>query len=425
MKYITLKQFCFVGMLLLCMVNPSHAQDTIHISLHDAEEKFIKNNLSLLAEKFNIDIAQASIIQAKLFDNPTLTLNGSLYDSDRKRMFNVSNKNGQYDIAIQQLIRLAGKRNKEIKLATLESQLSEKDFLELLRSLKFELRTTYNDMYFMQQCIAAYDFQIPTLEKLSDSYQDLQSKSVVSTKDALRIKALLYGLKTARADLSMQLLDLVSTLQLLVQDNEHWYMVEKPVEISSAQVNSLQLANLIDTANLYRPDLLKAQFQINVHEQNLKLQKAYAKSDITIGAEFDKRSNYIDNASLLSVSMDLPFFKRNQGNIKAAKFSVAQSKVLADLQQKTVENQVQLAFRKLITADKMMNNRDPLFENQFEQMLLGVTDNFLKKNLSLIEFTDFYQTYTENILQVNQLMNERRQALETLQFTIGKNILHN
>jgi len=50
----------------------------------------------------------------------------------------------------------------------------------------------------------------------------------------------------------------------------------------------------------------------------------------------------------------------------------------------------------------------------------GVTENFLKRNISLIDFTDFVESYKNNVLQLNQLQNDRMQAIEALNFSIGK-----
>ena len=95
-----------------------------------------------------------------------------------------------------------------------------------------------------------------------------------------------------------------------------------------------------------------------------------------------------------------------------------------DLQIQTVENDVQKAYLKMLNADKMLQSMDPKFQNDFEKLLQGVTINFEKKNISLLEFTDFYDAYKINILQYNQLQNEKLQALEALNFAMGKTLFN-
>ena len=45
-------------------------QDTLKITLQQAETDFLQNNLDLIAQKYSIDSAKATVITAKLYDNP-------------------------------------------------------------------------------------------------------------------------------------------------------------------------------------------------------------------------------------------------------------------------------------------------------------------------------------------------------------------
>ena len=110
---------------------------------------------------------------------------------------------------------------------------------------------------------------------------------------------------------------------------------------------------------------------------------------------------------------------------KVAKISIDQSKVVLNQQRLTVENEVQSAYTKALNTDKMLQSIDPGFRDEFENLLRAVSENFQKKNISLIEFTDFNESYKNNILQINELQNQKMQAIETLNFTVGKTILNN
>lgn len=412
-------------MLLFCSLRP-HAQDTLRITLPEAEKQFLQKNLDLLAEKYNIDIARAQVIQARLYSNPNFSFNGNIYNPQNKKIVDVSNKTGEYVVGLQQLIRVAGKRNKEIKLAETGTLISENQFFNLLRTLRFSLRSSFYNVYYLQNSINAYNNQIASLESLSASYEALKIKGVVTLKDAIRIKSLLYSLKAEQNGLQNQLNDVEAELKILLQDNKTWFVpaVEKndALAVSFKQMN---LPDLVDTAYQNRFDLKLAQSNLLYNQQNLALQKAMARPDVTLGAQFDKRGSFIDNASFFNVAIDLPFFNRNQGNIKVAKISIDQSKVVLNQQRLTVENEVQSAYTKALNTDKMLQSIDPGFRDEFENLLRAVSENFQKKNISLIEFTDFNESYKNNILQINELQNQKMQAIETLNFTVGKTILNN
>lgn len=426
MRKKNLKRSGLSGLLLLLLQLSVQSQDTLRITLPQAEKLFTDKNLSLLAEKYNISIAQAQIIQARLYNNPNIQLSGNMYDPQNKKAFNVSNQTGEYVAGVQQLIILAGKRNKQIQLAGTNVTLAENRFFDLLRTLRFTLRSDFYQAYFLQNSINAYQNQIPTLENLNDTYQKLLVKGVVTLKDAVRIQALLYSLKAEQTSLQNQFNDTEAEIQSLLQNNATWFVPVSGINVATIpSVKDIPLRTLIDTAFANRYDIKLAQNTILYNQQNYNLQKALAVPDLTLGASFDKRGSFVDNASFLNLAMDLPFFNRNQGNIKASKISIEQSKLLLSKQTFTVENEVQRAYTKALNTDRMLSSIDPNFRNSFEQLLKSVTENFQRRNLSILEFTDFYESYKQNILQLNQLQNDRVQALESLNFTIGKTLLNN
>lgn len=400
-------------------------QDTLQLTLPEAENIFLQKNLSLLAQHYNIGIARAQIIQARLYNNPNFQFTGNIFNPEEKKVLDVSNKTGEYIVGIQQLVVLAGKRNKQIRLAQTGADLQENRFFDLLRTLRFSLRSDFYQLYFLQNSLNAYSTQIAYLEKLNDAYQDLFKRGVVTLKDALRIKSLLYTLEAEQASLQNQGNTLNAEMQLLVQNNSIYIVPVSDSSSTNFNIAEYPLQSLLDSAYANRFDLKLAKQNVLYSEQNYALQRALATPDLLLGAAFDKRGSFVENSSFLNVAIDLPFFNRNQGNIKVAKIGIEQSKTILQQQQATVENDVQAAYLRVLNSDKMFRSFDPSFTGQLQKLLLGVTENFQKKNISLLEFTDFYESYKENILQFNQLQSERMQAIETLQFAIGKPLFSN
>lgn len=410
---------------LICTFYNVHAQDTLRLTLPEAESRFLQANLALLAEKYNISVARAQVIQARLYNNPNLQLTPALYNPKEKKPFDISDKTGEYIITVQQMILLAGKRNKQIQLAETGVALAENRFFDLMRTLRFTLRSDFYQAFFYQNSITAYQVQINSLENLNASFEKLLAKGVVTLKDAVRIKSLLYSLKAEQTNLQNQLTDVEAEMQLLLQNNQAWFIPQSNVNVAAIPpLANISLQTLLDTAYANRYDLKLAKNNLLYSEQNYTLQKALAVPNLVAGASFDRRGSYVERASFLNLAIDLPFFNKNQGNIKAARLSIDQSKLLVDKQTLTIENEVQHAYNKALTTDKMLAAVDPNFRAQFEQLLKSITQNFEKRNISLLDFTDFYNSYKENILQLNQLQNARMQAIETLNFSIGKPLLN-
>src|SRR5450432_2795472 len=224
------------------------AQDTASLTIQQTEKQFLEKNLQLLAEKYNIDIARAAVIQARLYNNPNFSVSTALYNQDQKKFLDVSSSSGQYGFNVSQLIILAGKRNKQIKLAQTGTKQAENSFFDLLRTLRFSLRGDFYNVYFLQNSVNAYTAQIAMLEKLNTAYADLQAKGVVTLKDAVRIKSLLYSLKAEQTGLENQLNDAEAELQLLLQNNKTFYTPEADSASLTKAIDQFNLQALTDSA---------------------------------------------------------------------------------------------------------------------------------------------------------------------------------
>jgi cobalt-zinc-cadmium efflux system outer membrane protein len=65
---------------------------------------------------------------------------------------------------------------------------------------------------------------------------------------------------------------------------------------------------------------------------------------------------------------------------------------------------------------------DKNFGQDFTKLIIEVNKNFRSRNISLVEFIDFYDSYKESTLQLNQLKYERMNAKEEINYVTGANI---
>src|SRR5215471_9703264 len=78
-------------------------QDTMRITLDEAEKQFLQYNFLLLAAKYQVSAADAAIIQAKLYPNPNFFVEQGVYNPETKKWFDLSST-GQTALALQQVI---------------------------------------------------------------------------------------------------------------------------------------------------------------------------------------------------------------------------------------------------------------------------------------------------------------------------------
>ncbi len=421
-------KFLFLGALSLSLTQPvdaSPTQDTVRLTLPMAEQRFIDSNLALLASRYSIDIAKAELITARLYNNPELTFENVLYNPDNKKIVDFSYQGGTA-LQLTQVITLAGKRNKAIRLARSGVQLAEYEFYDLVRTLSFTLRDEYFKLVFSRQSYQLFGAQIEGLQKILTVSQQQMQKGNISASEVLRIQSLLYNLQSEQHALQQNMNETVTNLRTLVRIDPSSFVIPEWQESTrqATPLTHLSYEQLLDSARAHRYDLLGAREQVRYQELNERLQKAMAVPDLTVGLTYDKQGNFTRNYNGLQLSMPLPIFNRNQGHIAQAGSMVAQSKTQLKQTEESLSQEMMQRYTDALNAEKLFRGIDPEFHSRFSKLIDEVQKNFIKRNISLLEFIDLYNSYKESITGLNNIRYERYRSLEYINYTAGVQLIH-
>jgi cobalt-zinc-cadmium efflux system outer membrane protein len=398
--------------------------DTLTLNLSQTEELFIRNNFDLLLQQSQTDKAKAELITAKLFNNPELNYENLFYNHETKRFFETSFATGQYNAQVSQLIKLAGKRNKSIRVATSGIKLAEYEYFDLLRTLRFELRTTFFKVFYLQQSLKAYHQQVQALQQLLKATEQQYKAGNTASKDVLRIKSLLYKLQTEYNNLKDDLEDFQSDLKLLiyVDAGQHLNLILPEDDVKDDKINERSYIQLLDSAKVNRADIHLAQANIEYASANLKLQRAMAIPDVALSLSYDLKGNYPEKYTGIGISIPIPLFNRNQGEIKKAQLETDAGNLLLKKQELIVETEVYNSYQTALRAENLYNSFDPAFYAEFNKLIQEVNKNFNNRNISLLEFIDFYDSYKESILLMNNLKLNKATAKEEINYVTGTSI---
>lgn len=416
-----------VSILLVSFVNAqpgAFQKDTIYLNLDSAEQIFLRNNLMLLAQKYNIDAQKALVIQARLYPNPNININRGFFHPELKKFF-AGGPDGETSAGLSQLIILAGKRNKQIRIAETNTKLAEYQFYDLLRTLKYTLRSDFFNIYYLGQSARVYTEEIRALQQVVDAFQKQQGKGYIAEKEVVRVKAQLYSLQSEYNDLINQINDEESELRLVLQVKNR-YISPQTDETRLAALNPVKytINTLIDTAYKARADLKIARASVDLSRQVYALQRSMAVPDVTLQMGYDEQGSYVHSFNSIGLGIDIPIFNRNQGNIKSARSVIDLSVTAQKSTEATIEEQVARALLKAIDQDKMYRKIDPSFGKDFERLMHEVVTNYERRNISLLDFLDFYDSYKQNTLQVNTIKFNMVSAFEDLNFYTGANFFN-
>ncbi|GAB3046025.1 TolC family protein [Spirosoma pulveris] len=398
-------------------------EDSLRLTLKQADSLFIKNNLLLLAERFRIDASQAQVLQAGLYDNPIVTAELSTYNAEARRVLDVG-RQGQKTLAIEQLLYTAGKRNKRIALASEAAQLTQFELLDLVRGLRFDLRSRFYSIYFQQKTLVRFDQQLVTLQSTVAAYDVQYKRQNVSLRELLRLKALLFQLSNDRTAIVFQLADDQRALRTLLSVDQPIKPILPDETLAVYHVPSLPEDTLQQMALRSRPDLKGTISLTRQAELNHTLQRALAVPDIRLGANYDQAGSYIQNYVGLSLSTDIPLFNRNQGAIRAARSQIGYQAQLQQQKVMQIRNEVATALHKVQEVERRVQAVEQAFTTQFDQLNQGVLVSFQKGNITLLEFVDLVEAYNDSISNLNRLKADRVSAYEELNYLIGDDLFN-
>jgi len=298
--------------------------------------------------------------------------------------------------------------------------LKQNQFYDLQRTLRYELRTSFFQLYFLEQTVSVYNRELAASRKLVDGYTLEYQNGNVSFNDLARLQAMQFGLENEKIELLKNVQDSQSKLVLLTGDT-----LAKPIKpvvdlsvYDRINPDSLKLEQLLSLGLANRYDLKISESQVKYEQANLALEKAMRVPDLTLGGRWDRQGSYVYNYNSLSVGFDLPLWNHNQGNIKIAENKIAENKVLREENVLEVKSDIRKAFEQLIETDHLYKTSSKL-DNKYYDLLDGIILAYQNSTINLLEFIDYIETYKNSKTGFYQLQNNRIDAVQDLNLATG------
>lgn len=375
------------------------------MSLLECENAFQQNNLQLLAEQYSINMADADILQAKIWELPQMGgyING--YNPQDKRFLDAGRAKG---FEVTQLIYMGGKKKNEIAFAKSNKELAQLQFSQLLVELRTQLHTNYYNLYYEKLKLENTNKQLGYMNDLLKAYKVQSAKGNVSLKDEVRLQSIVIQLNNDKVNINKNLLEFEQNLKVLTGITEN---IEP--EISEEEAKLVLTAQPFgDNDELKRKALENNADYLFILKliDNSKLYAQWQKSlnvpDLNVGAEYDQASGTFNNEINLKVGIPIPLWKSNKGNVEKANYAIKQNQKNAEFQKLNLETKVQSAFQIWKTQYDQLAEIKSTDLSNLDLVYDGILKNFRNGNISLIEFTDFMESYRQTALQIYDMKND-------------------
>lgn len=395
------------------------SQTTLRLSLDEALNLFLHQNLDLLIVKYGIESSKGQQITARLFPNPVVSM-GMTSSPVQGRTLGDS---GQIAPQVQQLFELAGKRGYRIENADFGLQSAEATFEDTVRQLSFAVKDAYYRVQLAKRRSALAEENRDRFSRILEVNTIRFKKGYIAEVDLIRIRLQFI-------DFQSQVIQAVQDAQTARSDLRQLLQVspDKDLELTTEldyKRLDPDIAKLRALAIEMRPDVRGKRFALSQREAEVKLARAYRIPDITIGAGYavqGARGPDNSNQMTFSLGIPLPLFNRNQGGIMQAEAGMQAAGADLGKTINRVENQVDVAYRNLIESRRLVEAFLGGVLDDARSTLTIVERAYERGGATLLDLLDAART-SKTIQQnyVEALFNYQRNVIQ-LESAVGQDI---
>lgn len=366
----------------------------IDLRYEDYLKMVVTGNLEFIAEKYNMNIADAKIESAKVFQNSYISFDWAGNNENNSiHGYSVSTE-------ISKTFELGQKRKARINLAKSESTLTNALLTEYFRNLQADATLDYltalKQNYLFEVMLNSYQM----MKKLSDADSIRLSlgsiKAIDASQSKLEAGVLLNDLFQIDADRKNSFLNLSTKTSTYHLDTMFF-----PVGKFDKFERSFILNELLYTALNNRADLMAAKSNITYNKYFLTLTKKERITDIDfkVGTSNTYLNNSVfspdANEIFAGIAIPLKFSNFNKGEIKIAQFQIEQAELLYKQVEINIKNEVVQAYNQYTSLCKQVENYNQGLLEQSKIVLDGKIYSYSRGETSLLEVLNAQRTYND------------------------------
>ena len=393
------------------------------ITMDQAVQEAIDHNLGLLAERYNVSVAEARMIQAKLKPNPVFTY-GQDYQDVFRRGLTVENSAGpsEWNTRIDYIIEGGRKRQQRIAVAEANRGMAESNLINSIRQLALDVQNAFIDL---QNAKASLDLAEQNLKALSEitginetrvRAGDLAKVEYMRSRlAALTFRNAVEQAKLKQRSARTRLAALLGRAR--VSDA---FGAAGPLRQDRT---ALDVDTLRATAIQQRPDLEALRRDQARSQADIRLQLAQGKIDYTVSAQYHHQYGYSNGRTMgFFFSIPLPVYNRNQGEVERARREQQQIEARIHALQFSIVNEVRTAYDQYFTARSLLENIETNMLEDARVVRETTAYSYRRGEASLVEFLDAQRAFNDTMQSYNDAKAEYARSLYLIESTIGKSV---
>lgn len=395
-------------------INDSVETDQKKITIEEAVETTLNNNPNLTAFKYEIKSLEKIKIQAGLIPNPEAGF-------EMENFLGGNELNGfqgtEYTLAASQLFELGGKRSSRVNLADNEINSALGNYELIKIDLIARVKTAFINLSEVDRRIQLQRKFIQTNEEILMTVSERVKAGRTSPAEESKVKVALINSQIELQRLQRNFSSAQSVLNSL---------------LGTFEKNIIPLTNTFDNI-LIPPDKENILAELDsiptikylsnetrLRKAQLELEEAQSVPDITflLGARY---LNEIEtNAFVAGLTMPIPIFDRNQGNIQSAEVRIQQMDEIIKMQKLNVIASLNTSYNNLLSAYNNVVQLNESILPESEKAYEITSQGYLQGRFAFIDLLDAQRTLFDTEAQYLLELSDYYRSLIELENLTGK-----
>ena len=395
---------------------PTDGEPNGILSLGDVLALTLARNPELSAYSYETRAREAQALQSSLLPNPELGV--------RTEEFGGTGEMRGFDAAettfeVSQLIELAGKRAKRTHTAQLDKELADWDYKAKRLDLFTEAAKAFTEVLATQERTALAE----RLNKLAAEVKYAVGQRVIAGK--------VSPLEETKADVSVaasqieldkskRSLDIASTKLASFWGSSQPMFTGLKGDIFETKPHGTFEEFSAQAAN--NPDVARWKSELSHRRAVVALEKSKSVPDVTLSAGTKYLAGPDDTAFVVGVSMPLPIFNRNQGNISAAHAQLNKTRELTRQAEVAIQTQLVDAYKSMLSAYEQTVSLKEKIIPASQQVFDAASEGYRQGKFGYLDLLDAQRTLFQARQQYIDMLVLYHQAHADTERLIGQTV---
>jgi len=393
------------------------------VTIDQAVKEAVEKNLGLLAEKYNLSIADARIITARLRPNPVFSAGLDYQDILGTGFRNDPNNNAgppEYNFRTDFVLERGRKREQRIEVADNARSVAQLQFLNSTRTLLMDVQSAFIDLLLAKESLALARENLKAFESIVDVNTSRVRAGDLAKVELVRSQVAALQFRNAVRQAESKLRVASNRLQALMGRRLLSLNFDVAGELRR-ETSPVTVADVRTKALELRPDLLALTRDQARSQADLRLQIAQGKVDYTVGTQFHHQfGNGHGNSMGFFFSAPLPVFNKNQGEIERARQEGLQIQAKIRALQNDISTEVENAYQQYATAKDLLESFEKDMLAQARDVRETTLYSYRRGEASFVELLDAQRAFNDTMQGYNEARAEYARSLYLIDSISGK-----